>query len=235
MYAGFCRAILIVGRERKAVNMNQEKTGSLIYTLRTEKGMTQKQLADVLAISDKTVSKWGRGAGCPDISLLRSLCDYFGVDMEKMLDGELEANDFTGGNMKKSEFYVCPVCGNVTVTTGEVNISCCGRKLESLEPIRLGKNQASNQASNQVADKDAETELPAPLQVEKIEDDWYLTSNHPMRKDNYISFVAFLTGDRLQLVKQYPEWTLQVRIPARGHGMLLWYSTGDGRLYSQLL
>ena len=235
MYAGFCRAILIVGRERKAVNMNQEKTGSLIYTLRTEKGMTQKQLADVLAISDKTVSKWERGTGCPDISLLRSLCDYFGVDMEKMLDGELEANDFTGGNMKKSEFYVCPVCGNVTVTTGEVNISCCGRKLESLEPIRLGKNQASNQASNQVADKDAETELPAPLQVEKIEDDWYLTSNHPMRKDNYISFVAFLTGDRLQLVKQYPEWTLQVRIPARGHGMLLWYSTGDGRLYSQLL
>ena len=235
MYAGFCRAILIVGRERKAVNMNQEKTGSLIYTLRTEKGMTQKQLADVLAISDKTVSKWERGAGCPDISLLRSLCDYFGVDMEKMLDGELAENDFTGGNMKKSKFYVCPVCGNVTVTTGEVNISCCGRKLESLEPIRLGKKQASNQASDQVADKDAETELPAPLQVEKIEDDWYLTSNHPMRKDNYISFVAFLTGDRLQLVKQYPEWTLQVRIPARGHGMLLWYSTGDGRLYSQLL
>lgn len=235
MYAGFCRAILIVGRERKAVNMNQEKTGSLIYTLRTEKGMTQKQLADVLAISDKTVSKWERGAGCPDIALLRTLCDYFGVDMEKMLDGELEANDFTGGNMKKSKFYVCPVCGNVTVTTGEANISCCGRKLESLEPIRLGKKQASNQASDQVADKDAETEFPAPLQVEKIEDDWYLTSNHPMRKDNYISFVAFLTGDRLQLVKQYPEWTLQVRIPARGHGMLLWYSTGDGRLYSQLL
>ena len=43
------------------MNMNQEKTGSLIYTLRTEKGMTQKQLADVLAISDKTVSKWERG------------------------------------------------------------------------------------------------------------------------------------------------------------------------------
>ena len=86
--------------------MNIEKIGSLIFTLRTEKGMTQKQLADVLAISDKTVSKWERGAGCPDISLLRTLCDYFGVDMEKMLDGELAENDFTGGNMKKSKFYV---------------------------------------------------------------------------------------------------------------------------------
>ena len=223
--------------------MDLIKIGKYIAEKRKGLGLTQRQVAEQLGMSDKSVSKWERGAGCPDIALLRTLCDYFGVDMEKMLDGELEANDFTGGNMKKSKFYVCPVCGNVTVTTGEVNISCCGRKLESLEPIRLGKKQASNQASNQasdqasdqVADKDAETELPAPLQVEKIEDDWYLTSNHPMRKDNYISFVAFLTGDRLQLVKQYPEWTLQVRIPARGHGMLLWYSTGAGRLYSQLL
>ncbi|MGN1414725.1 MAG: helix-turn-helix domain-containing protein [Anaerovoracaceae bacterium] len=203
--------------------MNNEKIGSLILTLRTEKGMTQKQLADVLAISDKTVSKWERGAGCPDIALLRTLCEFFAVDMEKVLDGELAENDFTGGNMKKSKFYVCPVCGNVTVTTGEASIRCCGRKLESLEPVRLGKG------------KSADSGLPAPLQVEKIEDEWYLTSSHPMEKDNYISFVAFLTGDRLQLVKQYPEWNLQVRIPARGHGMLLWYSTGEGKLYSQLI
>ena len=151
-----------------------------------------------------------------------------------MLDGELAENDFTGGNMKKSKFYICPVCGNVTVTTGEASISCCGRKLEALEPVRLGKKQAANQSSDQ-SSIDAGTELPAPLQVEKIEDEWYLTSTHPMVKDNYISFVAFLTGDRLQMVKQYPEWNLQVRIPARDHGMLLWYSTGDGRLYSQLL
>ena len=142
--------------------------------------------------------------------------------MEKMLDGKLEENDFTGGNMKKSKFYVCPVCGNVTVTTGEASISCCGRKLEALEPVRLGKKQAANQLPGQAADKDAETELTAPLQVEKIEDDWYLTSNHPMVKDNYISFVAFLTGDRLQMVKQYPEWKLQVRITAPSHGILLW-------------
>ena len=73
-----------------------------------------------------------------------------------MLDGELEANDFTAGNMKKSKFYVCPVCGNVTVTTGEASISCCGRKLEALEPVRLGKKQAANQSSEQGAEKDAD-------------------------------------------------------------------------------
>ena len=141
--------------------MNIEKIGSLIFTLRTEKGMTQKQLADVLAISDKTVSKWERGAGCPDFSLLRTLCDYFGVDMEKMLDGELAENDFTGGNMKKSKFYVCPVCGNVTVATGDASIRCCGRKLEALEPVRLGKKQAANQSSEQGAEKEKDADRSA--------------------------------------------------------------------------
>ena len=55
-----------------------------------------------------------------------------------------------------------------------------------------------------------------------------------MRKENYISFVAFATGDRLQVVKQYPEWDLQLRIPRRGHGMLLWYAQADGLLYQLL-
>ena len=205
------------------MNPNTEKIGKLISDLRTERGMTQKELADALAISDKTVSKWERGGGCPDIALLSALCAYFSIDMEKMLAGELSESDFTGGNMKKSKFYVCPVCGNVTVTTGDADISCCGRKLRAMEPVRLGKGSSEDGT------------FPNPLHVEKIEDEWYITSSHPMVKENYISFVAFLTGDRLQLIKQYPEWDMQVRIPARGHGLLLWYSTGEGRLYSQLL
>lgn len=205
------------------MNPDTEKIGKLILSLRTERGMTQKELADAMAISDKTVSKWERGVGCPDIALLSALCVYFSIDMEKLLAGELSENDFTGGNMKNSKFYVCPVCGNVTVTTGDADISCCGRKLKAMTPVRIGKDTSNDRT------------LPNPLQVEKIEDEWYITSSHPMVKENYISFVAFLTGDRLQLIKQYPEWDMQVRIPARGHGLLLWYSTGEGGLYSQLL
>ena len=198
--------------------MNTEKIGNLIYSLRTERGLTQKQLADALGISDKTVSKWERGGGCPDLLLLRSLCGFFQIDMETFLDGKLPSGDTTGGNMKKSRFYVCPFCGSVTVTTAGGEISCCGRKLEWMEPVKAGKEGALD-----------------PLQVETVEHDWYITSIHPMQKDNYISFVAFVAGDRVQMYKCYPEWDLQVRIPKRGHGQLIWYSTGEEKLFYQLV
>ena len=55
-----------------------------------------------------------------------------------------------------------------------------------------------------------------------------------MEKENYLSFVAFATGDKIQLIKQYPEWNLQVRIQKRGHGMLFWYSTTQGFFYQLL-
>ena len=57
--------------------MNAEKTGALIRALRTEQGLTQKQLADRLHLSDRTVSKWERGAGCPDVSLLGRFFQVF--------------------------------------------------------------------------------------------------------------------------------------------------------------
>ena len=55
-----------------------------------------------------------------------------------------------------------------------------------------------------------------------------------MRKEDYISFVIFVSGANLQVFEQYPEWPLQARIPKRGHGTLLWYSKKEG-LYYQLI
>ncbi len=200
--------------------MDYEKIGKVIYELRAERNLTQKQLAEELNISDKTVSKWERGAGCPDINLMKELARFFCVDMEKVLGGSLVENDFVSGNMKKSKFYVCPICGNVTVCTGNANITCCGRKLEAMEPRKINGETASEDEKN-----------AASLYVEIVEDDWYITSQHPMKKDDYISFVAFLTGDQLHMYKTYPEWDLQIRIPRRGHGMLVWYSTRRGLFY----
>lgn len=112
--------------------MDCGKVGALIQRLRRESGMTQKALADALHISDRTVSKWERGAGCPDVSLLGGLSAVLKVDMEKILKGDLEQNAVDGGNMKKIKFYVCPDCGNILFCTGENEISCCGRKLAPL-------------------------------------------------------------------------------------------------------
>lgn len=194
--------------------MDNVKIGKLIYQLRQEKGMTQLQLANQLNISDKTVSKWERGIGCPDVSLLPELSQIFNVDLEKLLAGELNSNAVLGGNMKKMHFYVCPVCGNMITAMTETGISCCGKKLQPLPPHKADENEK--------------------LHVARIENDFYITANHPMEREHYIPFVALLTSDTLMLRKLYPEWELQVRIPIFSHGRLLWYCNRHGLFYQDV-
>lgn len=179
--------------------MDCKRVGELIFRLRKEKGMTQKQLADMMNISDKTISKWERGLGCPDVSLLRELSQIFNVYVEKILSGELESNNEVGGNMKKIKFYMCPSCGNVFTATKEGEVSCCGRKTACLEAL---KNEEYD------------------LNIETVENDYYITFSHDMTKEHYISFVAYVTYDRVILVKLYPEQAGEVRLPRMNRGRL---------------
>ena len=91
-----------------------------------------KKIADLMNISDKTISKWERGLGCPDISLLPELSQILGVSIDQILSGQINLNDLVGGNMNKLKFYVCPQCGNLMTATGNATISCCGKTLEPL-------------------------------------------------------------------------------------------------------
>ena len=68
--------------------MDREKTGELIASARREKGLTQKELARTLHVSDRAVSKWERGAGFPDVSLLEPLADALGLTVLNLLRGE---------------------------------------------------------------------------------------------------------------------------------------------------
>lgn len=70
------------------MRMNREKTGALIAAARKEKNMTQKDLAKVLHVSDRAVSKWERGAGFPDVSLLEPLADALDLQVLDLLRGE---------------------------------------------------------------------------------------------------------------------------------------------------
>lgn len=67
--------------------MDQKKTGAFIAQMRKEKGMTQAELADVLLISDKTVSKWETGKGLPEVSLMLPLCEKLGITVNELLSG----------------------------------------------------------------------------------------------------------------------------------------------------
>ncbi|PID24661.1 helix-turn-helix transcriptional regulator [Sporosarcina sp. P7] len=194
--------------------MDTSKVGELIYTLRKEKGFTQKQLADQMNISDRTISKWERGYGCPDVTLLSNLSKLLGVNIENILDGEVLSNEFIGGNMKKSKYFVCPSCNNIVLATGNITLSCCGRKLEALQAMKASDEEK--------------------LTIEEVDNERFISSDHPMTKDHYISFIAFATGDHVQIIKQYPEWSFQTRLPLRKHGTLLWYDTQFGLFYQYI-
>lgn len=194
--------------------MDNVKIGKLIYQLRKENHMTQLQLAEQMNISDKAVSKWERGLGCPELSLLPDLSRIFNVDLEKLLSGELNANEILGGNMKKMRFYICPACGNMITAMTDTNLSCCGKKMKALQPQKANDNDKLN--------------------VETIENDFYITTNHTMDRKHYIAFIALLTGDSILLKKQYPKWGLQVRIPIFAHGRLLWYCNKHGLFYMEI-
>ena len=68
--------------------MDQEKIGVFIQTLRKEKGLTQKELAEQVGVSDKTISKWENGNGIPDTMSLPLLCESLGVRVSELLAGE---------------------------------------------------------------------------------------------------------------------------------------------------
>ncbi len=190
--------------------MDNAKVGKLIQCLRKEKNLTQRELGELLHISDRTVSKWERGMGCPDVSLLAALSHAFGVNIEKILLGDLEKNNTDGGNMKRLKFYTCPVCGSITSGTGSADVFCCGRKLEAM-----------------IAKKSDETHF---LRVEPMEDEYYISFEHEMSKEHYISFVAYVSYDRMLLVRLYPEQGSELRIPQM-HGGKLYFGCNKHGLW----
>ena len=194
--------------------MDQIKTGRLIRYLRTKQGLTQKQLAERICVSDKAVSKWENANGFPDLSLLTSLAEVFGVDVEVLLSGEIDKNETEKGNMKKLRFYVCKDCGNIITASGEASVSCCGNRLTALEP--------------------AEADEKRKLKVEDIGGELFISSDHPMTKECYISFVAYQSDSALMMFRQYPEWAVQITMPVFRSGRLVWYCTDSGLLYQKL-
>lgn len=85
--------------------MNQEKNGKLIKKVRKDKGLTQQDLADLLNLSPKTISKWECGKGCPDISILNELCNILGISVTELLNGELGLKDENNATITESIRY----------------------------------------------------------------------------------------------------------------------------------
>lgn len=188
--------------------MNMYITGSTIKAVREAKELTQAELATRIGVTDKAVSKWETGKGLPDVTLLEPLARALGTSVIELMSGQPVVNTNRAANLLRTRFYVCPVCGNIIHAVGNALLSCCGITLPPLEAEEYDADHA-------------------PI-VESMENEHFITIHHPMTKEHYISFVAFVTGDRVQTVKFYPEGNAETRLSLRGHGILYVYCNHHG-------
>ena len=181
--------------------------GKIIRELRESKNLTQKQLGEIISVSDKTISKWETEKGLPDITLLEPLSCALGVSVAELLSGESITNKNRAGNIKRTKFYVCPVCGNIITAMGEGSFSCCGINLPALSPEKA--------------------EIGS-FEIERPENDIFIRFSHPMTKENYVSFAAYITYNGIQIKKLYPEQEAEVRFPFCGKGKVLFFCNREG-------
>ena len=191
--------------------MNQYVTGAVIRKLREKNKLTQAELAEKLSVSDKTISKWETAKGYPDISLLEPIANVFGISITELLSGNAIFNMNVSANMMRSKFYICPVCGNVIHSMGELSLSCHG--------IQLMPQSAELSDENH------------KIFVERIEDEYYVQIEHEMTKSHYISFIAALSSDGIQMIKLYPEGSPTARVKIKGVKTIFYYCNRDGLFY----
>lgn len=194
--------------------INNYITGSVIRRMREQKNMTQNELADKLDVSPKTISKWETAKGLPDISLLEPLAEALSVSVIELMSGNEVKNKNVSANMLRSKIYVCPVCGNIIHSSGEIITSCCGLTISPLEA--------------------EETDDSHRIIIEKVEDECFISVKHDMTKNHYISFLAYVTCDKFQLVKLYPEGNAECRFNFRGSGYLYLYCNHHGLMMQKI-
>ncbi len=190
--------------------MNAEKTGSLIRSLRIKKGLTQKELAHMICVTDKAVCKWEKGRGCPNITLISQLSKVLEVDIQSILQGYLDKNKKIGENMNHLKFYKCPTCGNLVTSIKSVELSCCGNKLSPVS-----------------AQTRSEPEYQPVIQ--EFDGQYSIKFNHPMTKSDYISQVIVVRYDQIMTVNLYAESEAIITIP-QVRGIRLFVITNKSEL-----
>lgn len=190
--------------------MNAEKTGSLIRSLRIKKGLTQKELAHMICVTDKAVCKWEKGRGCPNITLISQLSKVLEVDIQSILQGYLDKNKKIGENMNHLKFYKCPTCGNLVTSIKSVELSCCGNKLSPVS---------------------AQTRSDPEYQpvIQEFDGQYSIKFNHPMTKSDYISQVIVVRYDQIMTVNLYAESEAIITIP-QVRGIRLFIITNKSEL-----
>lgn len=188
--------------------MNQYITGTMIKRLREKKNISQSKLAEALDVSDKAVSRWETGRGYPDITLIEPLAAALGVSVIELFSGDTVVNTNRASQMLRMKLYVCPVCGNVIQSCGEAVVSCCGITLPPLEAEPADEMH--------------------PVKVERVEDEYYITLDHAMDKNHFISFITAVRDNGFETRKLYPEENAEARFKISGTRFFYCYCNRHG-------
>lgn len=188
--------------------MNAYVAGNTIKTIREERKLTQSALARRLCVSDKTISKWETGKELPDISMLEPQAEALHISVTELISSMPVVNRNRAANLMKSVVHVCSVCGNVLIGTGEAVVQCHGIQLPSLigEPV----------------------DQQHPCTISCVEDEYHIQTAHEMTRSHFISFIAGIGQDRIQLVHLYPEMSCETRLKRDGLRKIVFYCTRDG-------
>lgn len=182
--------------------------GKMIKELRERKNLTQKELADIIGVSPNLLADLEDGKNLPDTSLIENLAKALNISVVELIEGKHVQNTNTAGNMLKSKFSVCPACGNIIYSMGEGINCCCGITLPALE-IMPGNERHT-------------------ITCEMVENEYYVTMTHGMAKEHYMSFIAYVTDNRCEIVKLYPEQKAEARFLNRGKGKVYAYCNLHG-------
>ena len=139
---------------------------------------------------------------------METLAATLGVSVPELLSGNAVTNINISANMLRSKFYVCPICGNVIHSMGEAVIHCHGIQLTPCQPEETNEHHM--------------------IFIETVEDEYFVRIEHEMSKTHYISFIAGLSSDKIQMTKLYPEGNAEARLKINGVKKILFYCNRDG-------
>ena len=180
----------------------------IIKQLCEKKNLTQRELANLIGVSENTILDWEAGKNLPDTTIIEQLSKALNVSAIELINGQYIINTNTAGNMSKSKFFVCPVCGNIIHSMGESINCCCGITLSVLTAIPENEKHT--------------------MTCEMVENEYYVSMTHGMSKEHYMSFIAYVTDNRCEIVKLYPEQKAEARFINRGKGILYAYCNLHG-------
>ena len=141
---------------------------------------------------------------------VQDICNrlYFSVSVTELISGSTVRNSNVSANMLRSKFYICPICGNVIHSIGEAVVNCHGVLMTEAQPEEIDEKHE--------------------IFIERVEDEYYVRIEHDMTKKHYISFIAAVSSDRIQMVKLYPEGNAETRFKINGVKRILFYCNRDG-------